>query len=62
VEQAAAKMGITIHFISSDPIDEFQPLNRAMFGVLKAQAKRLFHLNSRERRTKQYVVADIITA
>jgi hypothetical protein len=46
--------------------DEFQPLARAVFGVLKAQAKRLFHArfqaNPYGRRTKPEAVADMITA
>jgi hypothetical protein len=66
VKQAAAKLGITLHFIPQDLADEFQPLDRVDFGVLKVQAKRpfhsRFHLNPRERRTKSDAGADIITA
>jgi hypothetical protein len=39
MKQVAAKLGITLHFIPPSLTDEFQPLDRAVFGVLNAQAK-----------------------
>jgi phosphate starvation-inducible protein PhoH len=52
VKQAAVKLGITLHFIPPDLTDEFQPLNRTVFGVLKVLARPLFgarfHLNPQE--------------
>jgi hypothetical protein len=66
VKQAAAKLGIIPHFISLCLSDEFHALDRVVFGVLKAQAKRFFRvrfrLNPRERRAKQHIVADMATA
>jgi hypothetical protein len=54
-----------LHSIPPGLTDEFQPLDRAVFGVLKAQAKRLFHArfhaNPYGRRTKREAVADMIT-
>jgi hypothetical protein len=55
VKQAAAKLGISLHFIPPGLTDEFQPFDRVVFAVLKAQAKHFFHarfhLNPRQRRT-----------
>jgi hypothetical protein len=45
--------------------DEFQPLDRKVFGILKAHGKMLFLRHSTEfvgRRTKQNAVQDLITA
>jgi hypothetical protein len=64
VKQAAVKHGITLHFISPGLTDKFQRLDRAVFGVLKAQAKHFFrarfHLNLGKQGTKQHAVADLI--
>jgi hypothetical protein len=66
VKDAAARLGITLHFIPPGLTDEFQPLDRAVFGVLETQAKRLFHarfhLNPYERKRKQDSVADMACA
>jgi hypothetical protein len=66
VKEAAARLGITLHFIPPGLTDEYQPLDRAVFGVVKAQLKCLFHarfhLNPYERRTKQDAVADMVSA
>jgi hypothetical protein len=54
-----------LHYIPPRLTDEFQPVERAFFGVLKVQAERLFHAcfqtNSYGRWTKQESVADVIT-
>jgi hypothetical protein len=42
VKQAAVKLGTSLHCIPPSLADEFEPLNQALFEVLKAQAKRLF--------------------
>jgi hypothetical protein len=66
VKEAAARLGIPRHFIPPGLTDEFQPLDLAVFGVLKAQAKRLFHarfhLNPDERKKKQDSVGDMVSA
>jgi hypothetical protein len=66
VKEAAVRLGITLRFVPPGLTDKFQPLDRAVFGVLKAQAKRLFHarfhLNAYERRTKQDAVANMVNA
>jgi hypothetical protein len=66
VKATVARLGTTLHYIPPGLKDEFQPLDRAVFGVLKAQAKRLFHArfhaNPYGRRTKPEAVADMITA
>jgi hypothetical protein len=55
-----------LYYIPPTLTDEFQPLDPALFGVLKGQAKRLFHAqfhaNPYGRRTKQEAVAEVITA
>jgi hypothetical protein len=55
-----------LHYIPPGLTVEFQPLDRAVFGVSKAQAKRLFHArfhaNPYGRRTKPEAVAELITA
>jgi predicted nucleotidyltransferase len=53
-------------YIPPSLTEQRQPLDRAAFVVLKAQAKRLFHarfhVNLYGRRTKQETVAEMITA
>jgi hypothetical protein len=65
IKAAAARLGVTLPDIPLAFTDEFQPLDRAVFGILKAQAKRLFHarfhVNSYGRGTKQEAIADMIT-
>jgi hypothetical protein len=60
---SSQKVNIALH--SASLTDEFQPLNRTLFGILKTQAKRLFHArlhaNPDGRRTKQVAVAEMIT-
>jgi hypothetical protein len=62
----ARSVGVVLPYIRPGLTDEFQPLDRPVFGVLKAQAKRLFqdrfHTNSDSRRTKQEAFTDVLTA
>jgi hypothetical protein len=66
MKQAAARLGITLHFIPSGLTDEIHPLDRVVLDMLKAQIEHLFrarfHLNPGERRTKQHSMANMITA
>jgi transposase len=59
VKETATRLEITLHFTA--PGLKAQ----AVFGVLKAQAKRLFHaefhLNPSERRTKQDSVEEMVS-
>jgi hypothetical protein len=41
--ELAAHLGIVLHFIPAGWTDELQPLDRYIFGALKAMCKRLFH-------------------
>jgi hypothetical protein len=43
VKRIAARIGVTLHHIPPGPTDGFEPLDRNVFGVLKAQGKRAFH-------------------
>jgi hypothetical protein len=62
----SADLEITLHFIPPGLTDEFQPLDRIVFGVLKSHAKRLFHerfrLNPSARRTRKDAVSDMLSA
>jgi hypothetical protein len=66
VKEAAVTLEITFDFLPPGLTDEVQRLDGTVFIVLKVQAKRFFHgrfrLNPPERRTKQHVVADMVTA
>jgi hypothetical protein len=65
VKAVAERLGITLHATPAGLTYEFQPLDRAPFGILKAGAKRLFHTrfhaNSYSQRTQQAAIADMIT-
>jgi hypothetical protein len=43
VKQEAAALGIRLYFIHAGFTDELQPLDRYVFGVLKAMCRRMFH-------------------
>jgi hypothetical protein len=66
VRATAAGLGITLGFISPGLTDEFQTVDRVVFGVLKSHAKRLFHerfrLRPYQRRTKRDAVSDMLIA
>jgi hypothetical protein len=65
-KQTAAELGIDLHFISHGLTDKLQPLDRSVFAVLKAHAKKLFYDRVSEcpflGRSKQEVIADLIAA
>jgi hypothetical protein len=56
----------SLHFIPPGLTDEFQPLDRKVFGTLKAIARRLFHeglMSSPDKqRTKKDAVQDLVCA
>jgi hypothetical protein len=66
VKGVAVRLGLTLQYIPLGVTDEFQPLDRVAFGILKAQVKRLFHArfhaNPYGRQKKQEAVEDVITA
>jgi hypothetical protein len=66
VKESADRLGITLRYIPPGLTDEFRSLDRVVFNVLKARAKRLFHerfrINTFGRRTKQEAVQDMVTA
>jgi hypothetical protein len=66
IRKVAEQLGITLHYIPPGLTDELQPLDRKMFGVLKAKAKALFrrrlHDDPSAKRTKRDGVADMIRA
>jgi hypothetical protein len=43
VKAEAARLGIRLYFIPAGFTDELQPLDRYIFGVLKAMCRRMFH-------------------
>jgi hypothetical protein len=43
VKAEAARLGIRLYFIPAGFTDELQPLDRYVFGVLKAMCRRMFH-------------------
>jgi hypothetical protein len=64
IKRQAADQGITLHFVPPGLTDEFQPLDRKVFGVLKANARALFHTRMVNdpfaNRTKIDAVQDMI--
>jgi hypothetical protein len=66
VRKCAADLGITLHFIPASLTDELQPLDRRVFGCLKAKAKAIFHLRTMENpfieRTTLEAVQDMVAA
>jgi hypothetical protein len=66
IKQLAVQLGITLHFIPPGMTDQFQPLDRKVFGELKAIARRLFHEglmnNPNKIRDKASAVQDLLCA
>jgi hypothetical protein len=66
IKQLARDLNICLHFIPPSATDRLQPLDRAVFGVLKATAKRLFHKrcmqNIGQPRKKKDAVSDLLMA
>jgi hypothetical protein len=61
----AEGLNIRLHFIPPGMTDEFQPLDRKVFGILKAYGKLLFLRQTTTfvgRRTKQNAVQDLMAA
>jgi hypothetical protein len=65
VRATAESLNIRLHFIPPGLMDEFQPLDGKVFGILKADGKILFLRRLTTfvaRRTKQNAVQDLISA
>jgi hypothetical protein len=66
VKAAAASLNIQLHYVPAGMTDALQPLDRSIFGALKAHARRLFRLRVRDnptlRRTKQEAAQEMIIA
>jgi hypothetical protein len=64
VKVFARNLGIDLYFIPPGMTDEFQPLDRSVFGVVKSHAKRLFrgryHDDPYAKRDKKIAVQDLI--
>jgi hypothetical protein len=65
-KDVAAELGIDLYFVPPGATDLLQPLDRTVYAVLKAAAKKLFHdrcmKHARLRRTKRDAVEDLIAA
>jgi hypothetical protein len=65
-KELASQLGIDLYFIPPGTTDEPQPLDRSVFAVLKAAAKKPFHrrytADPYGRRTKPEAVQDLLTA
>jgi transposase len=66
VKEKAKELGITLCFIPPGMTDELQPLDRSVFAVLKATARRLFHERCMHaplvKRSKEEACQDLIAA
>jgi hypothetical protein len=65
VRATADLLNIRLHFIPPGMTDEFQPLDRRVFGILKSYGKMLFLRRLTTcvgRRTKQNAVQDLMAA
>ena len=59
VKELAKNLDVLLHFIPPGATDELQPLDRRVFGVLKATARRLFRERPTESRNKRQACADL---
>ena len=59
VKTLAESLDITLHYIPAGATDQLQPLDRRVFGALKAIARRLFRQRSCEKRTLKQACADL---
>ena len=59
VKELAKNLDVSLHFIPPGATDELQPLDRRVFGVLKATARRLFRERPTESRNKRQACADL---
>jgi hypothetical protein len=66
IKRLASDLDIQLYFIPAGATDRLQPLDRSVFAVLKASAKRLFHercmQNIGDPRKKKDAVADLLKA
>jgi hypothetical protein len=66
VKRLVEDLNIEIHYIPVGATDVLQPLDRRVFGVLKGQARRLFHRRVSEdylhRCTKSEACEDLMVA
>jgi hypothetical protein len=66
IRSLASDLDIQLYFIPAGATDRLQPLDRSVFAVLKASAKRLFHercmCNIGDARKKKDAVADLLKA
>jgi hypothetical protein len=66
VKSLASSLNIELHYVPAGMTDVLQPLDRTVFGALKAHARRLFRLRARDnpllQRTKQDAAQDMISA
>ncbi len=64
IKKLAAELNITLHYIPAGQTDKYQPLDRKVFGALKATARHLIRErlseNSEFQFTKQNSVSDLI--
>ena len=63
-KQAAEDNNIKIHLIPAGMTDEYQPLDKRIFGPMKSHARKMFRLAIREnpdlKRTKKDACAEIV--
>ena len=59
VKTLAENLGIRLHYVPPGATDELQPLDRRVFGALKATARRLFRERSYETRNKREACQDL---
>ena len=66
VRELAASLNIKLHIIPAGATDLYQPLDRRIFGAMKAQARRLFKDHNKAGTpldiTKQQACADVVAA
>jgi hypothetical protein len=66
MERLTEDLNIEIYYIPASATNVFQPLDRRVFGILKSQARRLFHRRVNENhlhwRTKSEACEDLMTA
>jgi hypothetical protein len=64
IREVAGQQEINLHFIPAGMTDLLQPLDRAVFGILKATARRYFHERCMQEpclaRPKADAVVDLI--
>lgn len=59
VKRLAENLAIRLHYVPPGATDELQPLDRRVFGALKATARRLFRERSSQTRNKREACEDL---